>query len=318
MPRRQNRPDTLAHIAPAISRAILPPSPPPSSKADAIVPWLVSGGSLEFLNGWPAADPSELPERNGIQLVCSVYIPPGSIGFLKSLRVAPYRPAIFDFFDVQLAEDIDPPTHYNYRSFSYPNPPSAFYASRRPVSYWHTPMGWEAEYEGFGPVDPQSNPPSWRWTLRLIKGNIDDLRIGAKNLEYPVIPESLPIPLETRQSLYLWPNIAVPASIYPGSLPGSSLGQYFSDQRYQIIQGDQLELHVPIPENTTLALFTRWRQVGVNVLVANKSGPNGTSEIIHPEFDTLLYPLLPSFGQMAGYTQHHDQAAGVHNSQYGW
>jgi hypothetical protein len=109
--------------------------------------------------------------------------------------------------------------------------------------------------------------------------------------------------------------VAVPAEVYFGGLPGSAIGMPWDGQRVQVIQSDQLSLHLPIPENTTLALFTRWTQQPIEGVFATK----GETEETRANYTrAAYYPLLPSFGSLLGYNQSSHLLPGKKNAEYGW
>jgi len=84
-------------------------------------------------------------------------------------------------------------------------------------------------------------------------------------------------------------------------------------QRMQVIQADELSLHVVVPENTTALLWARWSQLLYQPLTTDSNG-------LPVEVGLPLFPLLPSFGQMLGYTQSitGNNKAALNNAREGW
>ena len=252
-----------------------------------VVPFLVSGGQGSYLVDVPAGFD---PRPEGVQLVASVYIPRGSLGFLKQIRVAPFMPPVF----------ADPWRGWSahWRQFDETTEDPIRPAGQ--IGMWETPFGWESYY------DPGGEPvviPEWRWYLRIMRGNalkIHDLsNIG-------------PFDLADSQTWLLVPDVAVPIAGYRSGLPGNSVGEPFEGQRVQVLQGDQLSLHIPITEDTTLCLFTKWKQDVVGGFARDDNG------VIDYADERNFYPLLPSFGQLLGYTQAISSQASVENANHGW
>ena len=279
-------------------------TPQRQTSIDRIDPWIVSGGAGFFID-FPTPGSPPVQEE-GVQLVCSVYIPKGSIGFLKALRVAPFRPTVFRPFpfNVQVGEQIQfcQWVGFNPAAADNDNPP-------RPVDYWTVPFGWESY---FNSDDENAFPPSWNWSLRLIQGNTQELRLHGNNI--PPVPnfDDVPPPPDQIASWFLLDNVPVPSTAYRQGIPGRALSSYFSEQRVQVIQGDELNLHVPIPENTTLCLFTKWRQKAVFPVVANSAG---RYEYAGRE---PFYPIGPSWGSLIGFNQSADQMPAQQSAVYGW
>lgn len=274
---------------------------------DAVSPFLVSGGSSYFLPEF--TNEYEDVRKQGIQLVTSVYIPKGAIGFLKQLRVAPFRPAVFTPGNYLIPVQENSPLIANWQAFNPDAAPEDSDFPTRPAGVWEAPFQWENYFNSY---NTEVIPPSWRWYLRIIPGNIDDLRLNGTNLPTKPIPFTEPPPADYLDSWFLIPDVAVPDRVYPGGIPGSSPGSPWDGQRVQVIQGDELTLHVPIPEHSTLCLFTRWRQSAIPASFGRKGD-------VHTQYtEEAYYPLLPSFGQLLGYTQSSHQAPGNHNAQYGW
>lgn len=264
--------------------------PAASRDPQVISPFLVSGGQSRFL--YNAGPPEFDPRPDGVQLIAALYVPAGQIGFLKQIRVAPFMPAVFSH--PWHGWDGTWPVFKNFAPDDEPTAPGG------QMGVWETPFGWEAYYD-FAPEPPV--PTEWRWHLRIIDGNIDRIKtvrnIGAFNLL-------------NAATWYLQPDIAVPRAAYPQGLPGRAAGAPFGPQRVQVLQGDQLTLHVPIMQDHSLLLFAEWRQEPAPPTARDEKG------LIDYTDDEMFYPLLPSFGQLLGYMQIQDREAGYHNALYGW
>lgn len=248
------------------------------TNASEIAPFLVSGGAVQFL----VAEGFD-PRPAGVQLLCYVYVPIGTLGILKGIRVAPFVPPPF----------ADP---YQGGNFQWWGERESTLADGEPIrpgsqnGVWETPLAWEGFY------DPAERLPviEWTWILKLIDGDIEDLRRTGTNI--PPFSPALPV------SWFLVPNIPVPAAAYAAGIPGRSPGSVFGPQRVQVLQGDGLDLSIPVPENKTIALFARWKQ---HTVAAYGRDDAGRKRITPSEF----YPLLPSFGQLLGYMQPASRAA---------
>lgn len=263
----------------------------PEDLGDAMRWWLVSGGATSFLiEEDEGVDFDPIP--NGVQLVCSMYVPPGQSGWLKQIRVAPYCPP-------QLANPWQGwPAHW--QSFQQVVVVSAAAQTIRATAQagvYTTPMGWESYFDQASAI-----LPSWQWCLKLLPGTIDKARsaFGAAG----------PFSFADPKTWYLTEGIAVPASAYPGGLPFSSPGQHMPPQRMQVIQADELDLHVLIPEDNTLLLFAYWQQD----TVATYSTDIGGTAAVGPR----IPPLLPTFGQMSGYMQVSSSEPAQENATKGW
>jgi len=287
-------------------------------RKSAVEPWMVSGGSSWFV---PEFTSEFFDVRAaGVQMICSVYIPKGSVGFLKQIRVAPFRPAVFNpGFYTTIGGTVEAPNllYGQWIGFNPQSAPSDF--PTRPSGVWETPFAWENYYNSY---DRESVPPAWRWYLRIIPGNIDELRSHKTNLPDPAsIPFTEPLTPGYLDSWYLVPDVAVPDEVYKAGLPGSPIATPFDGQRVQVIQSDQLSAHLPIPENSTLCLFARWQQqpieaVFAGVLASNEGGIELEKRLNYTE--TKYYPLLPSFGSLLGYSQSSHLLPGKMNAEYGW
>lgn len=289
-------------------------------RKSAIEPWMVSGGSSYFL---PEFTSEYFDVRGaGAQMICSVYIPKGTVGFLKQIRVAPFRPAVFNPLFLRCfaaaGEELDL-MYGQWIGFNPESSPSD--QPTRPSGVWETPFAWENYFDSY---NLKSKPPSWRWYLRLIPGNIDDLRSHKTNLPDPAsVPFTEPLTAGYLDSWYLVADVAVPAEVYPAGLPGSPIATPFDGQRVQVIQGDQLSAHLPIPENTTLALFCRWTQQPIEAVFAGSriSSEGGGAIELEARLNYTgqkYFPLLPSFGSLLGYSQSSHLLPGKKNAEYGW
>jgi hypothetical protein len=291
------------HIDPRLPQIAGPMKrPPPNTRGDVIVPFLASGGMTLFLVD-DTGDPGFDPREAGVQFVTFVYVPFGQIGFLKELRVAPFIPPVFaDPWNSSglVSPGGLSPAWRTWTNAGDPNVPTVPRAAGT-NGVWTTPLGWESYF------DDGEQAPSWRWHLRLLDGNVNDLRISTLNLPQFGIgnPAS-------------WPfvqNIPVPASAYAGGIPGRAPGPAWGPQRMQVLQADELATHVMIPENTSLCLFTEWRQTPCTPRAQFFVDPDTTDQ----SYGAAEYPLLPSFGQLHGYMQGiADAEAVTDNALFGW
>lgn len=272
----------------------------PQSMGDRVRPFYVSGGSCGFLVSSPQSDFYTAAE-SGAQLVSSVYVPPGSTGFIKDIRIAPFKPSFLApgiSGGGGVVEMVTSPDGIKPNPIVDVGPDSN-------QGFWNTPFAWECYLATGGEVEPP--PTRWQWHLRLITGRLQDAR---RNLGIP--PFSFADPL----SWYLVPDIAVPfgttavPSAYPAGLPGSTPGEPWGRQRLQRVGWFENPLHVLIPENTTACLFATWNQSAYPYKTANLSPLN----VVSNSQDGFFFPLLPSFGQMSGYTQPSNRAATQHNA----
>jgi hypothetical protein len=288
------RPDRQEHIEPPKGGRGGPPNA--STEADVIRPFLVSGG----ITWYPPIAEGFDPGPDAVQLVTYVYVPPGNVGFLKQVRVAPYIPSVLaDPWWTSGAAN-------GAASWVEMDSASSFGAMRPSAQHglWRTPFGWEAYIDFDDETD--LTPPVWSWSLRLVRGNALANR-NPNNI--------LPFNPADPQSWYLYPNLAVPASAYAAGIPGDSPGPQFSEQRMQVLPEAPLHTHLLIPQNTTLCLFTKWSQQAIRPMARDANGRIIVSE------NTVL-PLLPSFGQLHGYVQSLDSkqqpAASLENARHGW
>lgn len=296
-----------------------------AAQSDIIVPFLVTGGAAGFTEVPGGGGPVDFdPVRKGAQLVTSIYVPSGRVGFLKQIRVGPRKPAVLH--DVWDAGGIVGP-------YTTPGPGPEELA---PVSYqvnegngsasrdaihsgiWWDPMGWEVyrSQNITGDFEPLC---TWQWQLTLVRGTLADLRRKQN------IP---PFSFTDPASWYLIDNLPVPFGLpnpidnaYPGGIPGSPIGPFFGPQRLQATPKDPLNVHVMIPEDTTLCLFTTWlqphnfelrftRPINTNLAQAD---PGLLASM--PRDGAIVGP---SYGSLSGYLQPGSSQAGVDNATHGW
>lgn len=270
--------------------AQLPPGQlPPNWAGDTLEPFLVSGGATFFIETNAPPTPFQ-PAAAGVQLVCSVYVPFGKLGFLKQIRVAPFMPTeLADPWETRgiIVDDV-----FSWRDFD-----SVAAGPIRPGGthgVWTTPFGWESYFDA---IACGEQPPQWTWQLRLVRGDINKDRAAFSLLD--------------PATWYLVPNLAVPLLAYASGIPGAAPSGYWGPQRMQVLQGDALDTHVIVPENTTLCLFTQWTQNAFQP----RANVDGVPRVTYgPE----VFPLLPSFGQLHGYVQANDRPCAQNNAMYGW
>ena len=111
------------------------------------------------------------------------------------------------------------------------------------------------------------------------------------------------------------PNIAVPQWVYRGGMPGGKLSGVLPPQRVQATPDSPIPVHILCPENTTVCLWAKWSQGPL--YVPHAFGSNGP---ITPWPDTapVVWPLLPSVGQLTGYMQASGRSAAGENAAFGW
>lgn len=260
---------------------------------DGVSPFLVSGGRANFLE---LGEGGLFGAENGVQLVCSVYVPNGRVGWVKQLRVAPRLPAQLGqgWRGVPLRFEVYPP---------------GVIRAPAQVGVWETPMGWESYTDNL--VTPLlTDAPQWRWHLTMLQGTIENAR-------QQVNPQNLPFDPLDPATYYLLPELAVNADAYgtglaEPSIPGSSAGAPWSGQRMQVLQADELTTHVMIPPDHTACLFARWTQT-----VYQPRFVDGETLTV-TDFGFNIYPLWPSFGQLLGYTQPTTTDAAQANAKFGW
>jgi hypothetical protein len=259
---------------------------------DAQEAWLVSGGWLFH----PAYGEGFTTAPGGYQLLAAKFVPPGNVGWLKQLRVAPFMPSELaqPWVTSGVVGGQGSWVGQDAGGDLYPRP-----AGQNGV--WTTPFGWEGYFDAVA----GATPPSWRWQLTLVQGDVNAIRAGMP-------PYSVADPL----SWQFVPDIPVPPSAYPQGVPGVAPGRTMGAQRMQVVQADELTHHVMIPENMSLCLWAWWTQG-----LYTPRGVDENGDIVYG-YDT--YPLLPSFGQLSGYMQSlssryiEHPAASVINARHGW
>lgn len=287
----RNRPSVNRRRTALPVAAQQPPTPlPPNWLGDTLEPFLVSGGATFYITTLAPEVPFE-PAPAGVQLVCSVYVPTGKVGFLKELRVAPFMPTMLaDPWTTTGAANLTT----SWREFD-----SVADGPVRPGGtngVWTTPFGWESYFDS---VDCGEQPPQWTWQLRLVKGNVARIRADMG-----------PFSFADPETWYLQPNIAVPLFAYRSGIPGAAPSGFWGPQRMQVLQGDKLSTHVLVPQDHTLCLFTQWTQLAFQ--------PRAVVDDTIVPYGEEVFPLLPSFGQLHGYMQASDRVTSQENAKFGW
>lgn len=317
-------------------KALAAPPPPgapqfqvATNQADALQPFLASGG----YTFWP--EPAEFeedwidPAGDGAQLVASVFVPNGKVAFCKEIRIAPLKPAVLA--DVWNTVGV-------FQQLPDPELPFGTYQAHREITrtytgLWDVPLGWES-YDvasagalsgGYIP-DPWQRQLAWQWQLTLVDGPLAAIR-SANNIP----PFSFADPV----SWFMVESLPVPASVYRQGFPGRPAGPLWQPQRYQVMPGDTLQTHVIVPENTTLCLWARWYNVvtdggedpdivGVNIKFGKTSTgttenygtvPGGTDPTTTPAFVPVIGP---SVGSLHGYMQPVVSRGSNENAVLGW
>lgn len=258
----------------------------PQETGDAISAFVASGGAPFFIfAGGPPAFNAQL---DGIQLLTSIHVPRGRTGWIKQIRVAPYCPAVL----------ANPWQGWDgtWQDFAPTGAASDIYRATAQAGVYTTPMGWESYFDSGTEVLPQ-----WRWWISLLPGSLGQVRAAAGAGAFS---------LADPKSWYLAESIPVPATVYPTGVPGRAPGGRFEPQRMQVLQGDQISWHLQIPEDNTACLWAQWQQSTVAVRSRNAQGPG--------EVQLDVHPLLPSFGQLVGYTQATSSDAALDNARLGW
>lgn len=235
----------------------------PQDQGDLIETFYRSGAFSRFFNNGDIED--------GVQLIAYQYVPAGRTGFIKQIQAVPYLPAA-------LAAAAG-----GGWAFSAGFPPVSIVD---PINgFWKTPAGWKA-------IVYNTNPPMdgitavWKWSLRLVDGNIENIRIP--------INAGFGLPA----NFQFWGNAPYPfpRALYAAGLPG----RLISDVPTQEVQrfGDEGELHIVVPENTTICLFAEWSQQAIAAQMFSLKDDD-----VYPGETWVVYPLLPSFGYLVGYMQ---------------
>ena len=271
----------------------------PGSQADALEPFLIGGGAGYYLHPFAGADGIAHPrvEVAAVQLLALLFVPPGRTAFIKQIMCAPGVNPIF----------ADPwrgwQDHYNTRETG-PAPRQDGSRTTAQAGLWETPLAWEnyrsETPQGEVPIPP--GPTQWTWQITAIPGSL------ALQRSQNQIP---PFDITNPASWYCVPDIAVPAFVYPAGLPGRMINGSVGPQRIQAHPRSPLNVHYPIAENTTIALWATWRQGLCSPVLA--IGPNGPDEIAPAAF-----PLLPSVGSLSGYMQPSSRESTAHNAAHGW
>lgn len=263
-------------------------------RGDEIRPFLASGGAVNFIveDGPPIFDPM----GEGVQLVCSLYVPMGIVGFVKQIRIGPYAPAVLT--DPWLTSGVAG-NQASWRHFNRDIRVGDVIVPQA-GDIWRTPFGWENVF-----TDNTTVLPTWRWSLRTMQGDVLKLRNQGQNIP-PFSPAD-------PASWFLVPNVAVPATAYPAGLPGNSVGAAFNAQRMQCIPGDELDTHIMIPQDSTVLLFAEWQQE----FGAYGSGMATGEEFIQ-YYNEEIVPILPSYGQLHGYMQSLTSDNTADNATNGW
>lgn len=257
------------------------------SLGDGIRPFLVSGGSPQFLVVFGEGFSFD-PRPAGIQMVCSVYVPPGTVGFVKQIRIGPYCPPVL----------VDPwrttGVQAGLGTWSAPLGPDGGNPAAGTNGIWETPMGWQRY------ADPGEQFPEWQWMLRVVKGNVIAKYQNTPQFDVtdPTTWDYVPFPV---------PRAAYAGTGVPGSPPG---GGTWQPNTMQAIPGAPLETHAIVPENTTVMLFATWKQSRVTPRAEDFNGP-----IVYGD---PVYPLLPTYGQLHGYMQSDGAGASEVNARTGW
>lgn len=291
-----------------------------------IEPFLVSGGQgffQDFDIGGEGAD----ARAAGTQLICSVYVPRGRVGFIKQIRVAPFIPPVFS--DPWRTTGANGATWQQFNSGdSFDTFQDRPYRPGGQAGLWETPFGWESyiAFTGDGgekPLPPAAGLPSWEWSLRFLQGGVDQLRQQGTNIPieaptYEVDGEGNVVLTGTANQFYMVPGVPVPTQVvYPGnSLPGTAPAPSFGPQKTQQLPSDPLQTHILIPENTSACLFAQWRQTPITKIWGRDG--NGLITIWELPEEQAIYPLLPSFGSLHGFMQNSLAPQTLHNAQLGW
>lgn len=296
------------------------PRPNVSTVPDLILPFLSTGGWASFTTREDLAPPFVIynPAPLGAQLITSVFVPPGRVGWLKQIRVGPRKPAVLhDVWDAGGIRGPYPGTLPNddvVSDVAWQNYAGGGDSTSQTIwsGIWEDPFGWETYRD---PASPFSADPAaeWHWQLTLMPGNIDDLRRSQNIPQFNFLDPA---------SWYLAPNIPVPLgangfNAYPGGIPGNPVGVQFGPQRAQATPKDPLNAHLYIPENTTLCLFATWRQISIPLtyLGITPTDPVGIFTGLQAE---TVQVLGPSYGSLLGYTQPLASQNAVDNAVRGW
>ncbi len=256
----------------------------PEDQGDRVQAWQVSGGITFFLD-LPFITGNEI--LAGVQLLTSCYIPEGMTGFVKGIKVAPFKPS---FLHSAASVEFVRPIGADLTAFSGPDGDQG---------YWQTPFAWEA----YGTAIEEAPPPLWRWHIRFLPGTLEEQRDGSN-----IPPFSFADPL----SWALIPSVPVPREGYPQGIPGRSPGAQWGPQRFQRVGNwEQGAIHIVVPGDTTVALFAEWVQAPTRIRWLNT-----TTQITSERGQQIV--LLPSFGQLTGYWQPANRTVTQVAAREGW
>lgn len=220
---------------------------------DQIEGFYVSGGRTFWRTG---AEVINLPgdERfAGFQVLASIDIPKGSVGFLKGVIAAPSfleQPQTF----VHVAGLTSPLVPFVPQAIlggidagSVPCDPCC--------SFWSSPQGWESGPKYSLQTGQPIGPPAatWRWGLISFQGTLENVREGLN----PQI---------------LAPNIPIPASEV-AALPFQQAVGFQWDRQPQQRMGPvqaATSSHLLVRPNTTVILFAEWNQQATIVPNCNR------------------------------------------------
>jgi hypothetical protein len=308
-----------------------PSNPVATDQSDTILPFLASGG----YTFWPTVPIVLTHARLGIpieygsyvagdgaQLVASVFIPWGKVGFLKEVRIAPMKPSIlvdvWNTTGITTTGEVPPATTELGGTYQ------AHRSIQTYTGLWDVPMGWEsydidspgALVGGYVP-DPWLGQLGWQWQLTVFDGPIPQYKTESN------IPPFDPLdPL----SWYLTESIPVPAQVYQHGFPGRPIGV---PQRMQVIPGDSLKTHAVVPSNSTICLWARW----FNTLIESSESVVAGVPLFYQQTNILGAPTMygldedngprvpvigPSVGSLHGYTQPEASRGSNVNAVTGW
>jgi hypothetical protein len=268
------------------------------ARGDRVRPFAVSGGQALYFPPGTFEGASVVVQEAGAQLLCSHYVGQGLVGFVKIIKACPYKPSILHNSQYTEAVPLD----------------AAFIAPGRPGpdsdnGWWSTPMGWEAYFQ----VPPINSffPPRWEWRLQLIPGQLSEIRTAQNMPAFSFLDPN---------SWALIPNLTVPLSTYQSGFPGSGPPGDWGAQRMQWFGMESGEVHVVIPEDTTVALFATWTQglYSPGYQATDGAGFSGLANNPLNNDAREIYVLGPSFGQLIGYEQPNIRDAARRNAVYGW
>lgn len=284
-----------------------PPALPLASElGDAIEPFLASGGRTFWQTLIvPAGEGTQelLPQYGGVQLLAAVYVPQGKCAFVKRVVAAPTVPSLIgDAFR----------NHGLWTDFTALPGEGLAGGPVRAASHfglWETPLAWE------GYVQPNNEGdalrPQWDWHVTTMPGDWQKER--AK-----LVPRNLPF---SRTNFTTW-VLALDEPVSPGfdTLPapftqnvriyGNPIRGLVGPQRVPVLPRDDFSPHWFVPQNQSILLWARWRQLPMELRAADLNGPIQLAE--------SFFPLGPSIGQLSGYMQSIQSEPAIANAQEGW